>query len=96
MQSRQEWTCSPIGAGTGRPVHVLATHNAFETQAIGEALAAAIRPGQVIALRGVLGSGKTTFVQGLARGLGVRSRVSGPLLCWSMNTLALMAHAWRT
>ena len=30
-----KWTCSPIGAGTGRPVHVLATHNAFETQAIG-------------------------------------------------------------
>ena len=44
----------------------------------------------------VLGSGKTTFVQGLARGLGVRSRVSSPLLCWSMNTLALMARAWRT
>jgi tRNA threonylcarbamoyladenosine biosynthesis protein TsaE len=62
----------------GRPVHVLTTHNPFETQAIGEALAAAIRPGQVIALRGVLGTGKTTFVQGLARGLGVRSQVSSP------------------
>lgn len=64
--------------GARRAVRELTTHDAGETQAIGEALAAAIRPGQVIALRGDLGTGKTTFVQGLARGLGVRSRVSSP------------------
>jgi tRNA threonylcarbamoyladenosine biosynthesis protein TsaE len=63
---------------SGHAVHELTTHSAVETQAVGEALAAAIRPGQVIALRGDLGAGKTTFVQGLARGLGVRSRVSSP------------------
>ena len=55
-----------------------ATASAAATQAVGEALAACIEGGQVIALRGDLGAGKTTFVQGLARGLGVRARVSSP------------------
>jgi tRNA threonylcarbamoyladenosine biosynthesis protein TsaE len=59
-------------------VHELVTHDPAETQAVGQVLGTAIRPGQVIALRGNLGAGKTTFVQGLARGLGVRSRVSSP------------------
>ena len=55
-----------------------ATDSAAGTQAVGEALAACIERGQVIALRGDLGAGKTTFVQGLARGLGVAARVSSP------------------
>lgn len=54
------------------------TENAAATRSVGEQLAAAIAPGQVIALRGDLGAGKTTFVQGLARGLGVTGRVSSP------------------
>lgn len=54
------------------------TEDAAATQAVGEKLAAALAPGQVIALRGDLGAGKTTFVQGLARGLGVTGRVSSP------------------
>jgi tRNA threonylcarbamoyladenosine biosynthesis protein TsaE len=54
------------------------TDSAAGTQAVGEALAACLQGGQVIALRGDLGAGKTTFVQGLARGLGVVGRVSSP------------------
>lgn len=54
------------------------TESAAETQAVGEALAACLQAGQVLALRGDLGAGKTTFVQGLARGLGVAGRVSSP------------------
>jgi tRNA threonylcarbamoyladenosine biosynthesis protein TsaE len=57
---------------------VWTTQEAAETQALGFALAAAITPPLTIALRGNLGAGKTTFVQGLAAGLGVRSRVSSP------------------
>jgi tRNA threonylcarbamoyladenosine biosynthesis protein TsaE len=51
-----------------------------ETQALGEALGRALGPGAVIALRGPLGAGKTCFVQGLARGLGVdpRTPVTSP------------------
>ena len=42
-----------------------------ETQAFGEQLGRALRPGDVVALHGELGSGKTTLIQGLARGLGL-------------------------
>jgi tRNA threonylcarbamoyladenosine biosynthesis protein TsaE len=56
----------------------LVTTSPEATRAAGLALAAAIRPGQVIALRGNLGAGKTTFVQGLAAGLGVRAGVTSP------------------
>jgi tRNA threonylcarbamoyladenosine biosynthesis protein TsaE len=43
-------------------------------QALGEALGRALRAGDVVSLVGPLGAGKTTFVQGLARGAGVRDR----------------------
>ncbi len=56
----------------------LHSQGAAETQAAGAALALHMRPGQVIALHGELGAGKTTFVQGVALGLGVRSRVASP------------------
>lgn len=62
----------------GPAVLELVTHDAAETEAAGAALAACIAPGQVIALRGDLGAGKTTFVQGLGRGLHVTARVSSP------------------
>ena len=42
-----------------------------ETASAGERLVASIRPGDVILLHGELGAGKTAFVRGLARGLGV-------------------------
>ena len=60
------------------PGRVWITRSAAETQALGAALGAAIEPPLVIALRGNLGAGKTTFVQGLAGGLGIHSRVSSP------------------
>jgi tRNA threonylcarbamoyladenosine biosynthesis protein TsaE len=49
-----------------------------DTQAAGERLAQTLGPGAVIALTGELGSGKTCFVQGLARGLGVTTRATSP------------------
>jgi len=49
-----------------------------ETEALGQALAAGLDTGDVIALVGPLGAGKTCFVLGLARGLGARSRVRSP------------------
>lgn len=49
-----------------------------ETEAIGEKLAGALQGNEVIALYGGMGMGKTAFVRGLARGLGVSAEVSSP------------------
>jgi tRNA threonylcarbamoyladenosine biosynthesis protein TsaE len=47
------------------------------TQKLGEDFAQQVKSG-VIALYGDLGNGKTTFVQGLAKGLGIKSRIISP------------------
>ena len=54
------------------------TNSPEETEALGEALAERLEPGAVIAFTGDLGAGKTAFVRGLARGLGVKERVTSP------------------
>lgn len=54
------------------------THSESETEAVGEALAATLSPGTVIAFTGDLGAGKTAFTRGLARGLGIGERVTSP------------------
>ncbi len=50
------------------------THSPEETIRLGEAIGHQAEPGTVIALTGNLGSGKTAFTQGLARGIGVDER----------------------
>src|SRR5476651_2721992 len=49
-----------------------------ETEALGEKLGRAAERGFVIALSGDLGAGKTQFVKGIARGLGISARVHSP------------------
>jgi tRNA threonylcarbamoyladenosine biosynthesis protein TsaE len=56
----------------------LISHSPEETQAIGERLGARLTPGSVVACTGELGAGKTCFLQGLARGLGVTADVTSP------------------
>ncbi len=54
------------------------TTSADESHALACELAAALPPDSTLALHGDLGVGKTTFVQGLARGLGVTAPVTSP------------------
>ncbi len=56
----------------------LRTETAEETRRVGEAIAELLQPRDAIALTGELGAGKTTLVQGVARGLGVREQVVSP------------------
>ena len=49
-----------------------------QTEALGARLAGALGPGAVVAFTGDLGAGKTAFIRGLARGLGVPGRVTSP------------------
>lgn len=52
--------------------------SATETQALAKRLAGEIPDGAIVCLHGNLGTGKTCFVQGLARGLGIRRAVGSP------------------
>ncbi|HTG46283.1 MAG TPA: tRNA (adenosine(37)-N6)-threonylcarbamoyltransferase complex ATPase subunit type 1 TsaE [Actinomycetota bacterium] len=54
------------------------TATAGDTRAVGEALAPLLRLHDVVVLTGELGAGKTTFVQGIARGLGATEHVASP------------------
>jgi tRNA threonylcarbamoyladenosine biosynthesis protein TsaE len=54
------------------------TTSAEETREVGEALAALLRARDAVVLTGELGAGKTTFVQGVARGLGIEEQVASP------------------
>jgi tRNA threonylcarbamoyladenosine biosynthesis protein TsaE len=54
------------------------TKNHYQTRKIGFKLAKYLAPGDILALIGDLGGGKTTFLQGLGQGLGVKQKILSP------------------
>jgi len=54
------------------------TRSAAETEAVAASLAARLTVGDVVTVSGELGSGKTTFVRGACRALGVESPITSP------------------
>ena len=56
----------------------LTVATADDMRALGRRLAAVLRPGDLVVLSGDLGAGKTTLVQGIGAGLGVRGPVTSP------------------
>jgi len=57
-----------------------------ETRALGQRIAAMLRPGDVVLLHGDLGAGKTTMVQGIGAGLGVREQAQSPTFSLVIDT----------
>lgn len=57
---------------------VFITDDYTETQKVAADFAKELKGGETLALYGELGSGKTTFVQGLAKGLGIKRRIISP------------------
>lgn len=60
------------------PEEVKHTNGPHETEALGAELASRLRAGDVVLVSGELGSGKTTFVRGACRALGVEGPVTSP------------------
>ncbi len=56
----------------------LTTSSPEETEALAAKLASVLRPGDVVTVSGELGAGKTTFVRGACRALGVTGPVTSP------------------
>lgn len=54
------------------------TNSSLETKNLGQKLGKSLRNGEIILLFGDLGAGKTTFVQGLAKGLNISDRILSP------------------
>lgn len=54
------------------------TRSADETRAIGAALGESLKEGDIVALTGSLGAGKTVFAKGIAQGLGITEEVASP------------------
>lgn len=54
------------------------SNSAGQTKEIGAGLAKRLKGGEVVCLYGEMGAGKTTFVQGMAEGLGIKGRIISP------------------
>lgn len=78
--------------GRGMEKH-LHSFSKEETSKVGETLAANLKPGDVILLKGDLGAGKTTFSGGIAKGLSIEDSVISPtfniMKCYFGGTLPM-------
>ncbi|EKD56434.1 MAG: hypothetical protein ACD_58C00191G0001 [uncultured bacterium] len=58
--------------------HTIITKSNVETKELAQKLAHSLKGGEVLALSGDLGVGKTTFTRGLAKGLGIEEKITSP------------------
>jgi tRNA threonylcarbamoyladenosine biosynthesis protein TsaE len=63
----------------------ITTNSADATKKAGEEFSAQLKPGDVVGFVGGLGAGKTTFIQGMAKGLGIKERIISPTFILMRN-----------
>lgn len=63
----------------------ITTNSADATKKAGKEFSAQLKPGDIVGFVGGLGAGKTTFIQGLAEGLGVKERIISPTFILMRN-----------
>lgn len=68
------------------------TRSARQTQQVAKKFASRLKGGETIALYGDLGSGKTVFVQGLAKALGIKTRILSPTFIFVRSYPTLIDH----
>ena len=78
-------------SGKNEKMKKIVTFSAEETQAAGAEYAKELKDGDVVLLSGGLGAGKTTFVKGVARGLGITAEVTSPTYAY-MNDYGRLHH----
>ncbi|MFQ5864605.1 MAG: tRNA (adenosine(37)-N6)-threonylcarbamoyltransferase complex ATPase subunit type 1 TsaE [bacterium] len=73
--SNNRW---PFKTTHGRSENRIISNSPKETERIGEEFACSLNPGDVVALIGGLGSGKSVFIKGVCRGLNVEDEITSP------------------
>lgn len=68
------------------------TENYEQTVALGEKFAKNLKKGDVVLLEGEMGAGKTTFVKGVAKGLGVTSLITSPTYAYMNDYGGVLYH----
>lgn len=68
------------------------TKSARETEAFAEQYAASLRPGDIVLLHGEMGAGKTVFVKGLAKGLGIGEEITSPTYAYMNDYGGVLYH----
>jgi tRNA threonylcarbamoyladenosine biosynthesis protein TsaE len=69
------------------------TKNQKETIELGEKISRKLRGGEILALEGDLGAGKTTLIKGIAKGLGIKKAITSPTFVL-MKVYRIRNHAF--
>lgn len=68
------------------------TESAEQTSAIGEQFASQLKKGSVVLLKGEMGAGKTVFVKGVAKALGITERITSPTYAYMNDYDGILYH----
>lgn len=68
------------------------TENAEQTQSLGEQFASVLKKGSVVLLKGEMGAGKTVFVKGIAKALGITERITSPTYAYMNDYDGILYH----